>query len=192
MENHSQKSKWGQLSESKKTAVFMVLLVAIIFGGYGIFTIAMGTPTPLVVVTSGSMSPTLERGYLLVLQKHAPDRILVGDIVVYNADWHTEAPVVHRVIQREFVDGEYRYYTQGDANGEPDIGYRTYDDIVGVVVLAIPWVGNITLFLQQPGVLPVILVVLVILIFLPDFLPKKEIKEGAITNQEPRNVTRYA
>lgn len=170
-----------------KTAFFMVLLVGFIFGGYGVFTIAMGTPTPLVVVTSGSMSPTLERGYLLVLQKHAPDNILVGDIVVYKADWHTEAPVVHRVIQREFVDGEYRYYTQGDANSEPDIGFRTYDDIVGVVILAVPWIGNITLFLQQPGVLPVILVLLVILIFLPDLLPKKDNMERTATTQDSGN-----
>jgi signal peptidase len=170
----------------------MVLLVGIIFGGYGIFTIVMGTPTPLVVVTSGSMSPTLERGYLLVLQKQAPEDINVGDIVVYNATWHLEAPIVHRVIEREFIDGEYRYYTKGDFNTYTDDGYRTYDDIIGVVIFAIPWIGNITLFLQQPGVLPVILVLLVILIFLPDFLPKKDNKETAKTTQEPGNVTQYA
>ncbi|NHI88029.1 MAG: signal peptidase I [Candidatus Thorarchaeota archaeon] len=192
MQKLRQKLKWGQRSDTVKTAFFMVLFVGFIFGGYGVFTIAMGTPTPLVVVTSGSMSPTLERGYLLVLQKHAPGNILVGDIVVYKADWHTEAPVVHRVIQREFVDGEYRYYTQGDANSEPDIGYRTYDDIVGVVILSIPWIGNITLFLQQPGVLPVILVLLVILIFLPDLLPKKDNMERTATTQESGNDIQYA
>ena len=187
MQKLRQKSKWDQWPETGKTVFFVVLLIGITLGGYGIFTIAMGTPTPLVVVTSGSMSPTLERGYLLVLQRQAPEDIIVGDIVVYNATWHIEAPVVHRVIQREFVNGEYRYYTQGDANSEPDIGYRTYDDIVGVVVLAIPWVGNITLFLQQPGVLPVIAFFLIILIFLPEFLPEKDNKDEAKTTQEGKN-----
>jgi signal peptidase len=182
-----QKSKWDQWPELGKTAFFVVLLIGITLGGYGVFIVAMGTPTPLVVVTSASMSPTLERGYLLVLQKQAPEDILVGDIVVYNASWYTEAPIVHRVIQREFVDGEYRYYTQGDNNSEPDMGYRTYDDIMGVVVLAIPWVGNITLFLQQPGVLPVILLFLVLLIILPEFLPDKEDKDVNKTSLEQEN-----
>ena len=182
-----QKSKWDKWPEYGKTAFFVVLLIGISLGGYGVFIVAMGTPTPLVVVTSGSMSPTLERGYLLVLQKQAPENIIVGDIVVYNASWYTSAPIVHRVIQREFVDGEYRYYTQGDNNGEPDMGYRTYDDIIGVVILAIPWVGNITLFLQTPGVLPVIAFFLIILIFLPEFLPEKDKKKEAKITQEAEN-----
>jgi len=120
------------------------------------------------------MLPTLERGYLLVLQKQAPEDIIYGVIIVYNADWHTQAPVVHRVIQVEIVDGEYRYYTQGDNNPQPDPLYRTYDDVVGVVVLTIPWIGNITLFLQTPGVLPVAILILILLMVLPEFLPKKD------------------
>ncbi len=152
----------------------MLLVVGITIGGYGIFTVAMGTSSPLVVVTSDSMLPTLERGYLLVLQSRPPEMIHVGDIIVYNAEWHTEAPVVHRVIQIENVSGEYRYYTQGDNNDAPDQYYRTYEDIVGVMVLAIPWIGNITLFLQREGVLPVILVILIILMILPEFFSKDD------------------
>ncbi|OLS21783.1 MAG: hypothetical protein ThorAB25_26450 [Candidatus Thorarchaeota archaeon AB_25] len=142
--------------------------------------VAMGTPSPLVVVTSDSMETTLSRGHLLILQSQAPEDINVGEIIVYNADWHTQAPVVHRVIQRDYVDGEYRYYTQGDNNNQPDPLYRTYDDIVGVVVFAIPWIGNVTLFLQTPGVLPVVLVLLLILIIIPEFLPKKDEEDEEI------------
>ncbi|MHA1964565.1 MAG: signal peptidase I [Candidatus Thorarchaeota archaeon] len=177
MEKLGQKLRWNQWPEYGKTGFLVLLIIGVTLGGYGIFTVAMGTSSPLVVVTSDSMSPTLERGHLLVLQKQAPEDIHVGDIIVYNADWHTQAPVVHRVIQRDYVDGEYRYYTQGDNNHQPDPFYRIYDDIVGVVVFSIPIVGNITLFLQQPGVLPVVIVLLIILIMIPEFLPKKDRKE---------------
>jgi signal peptidase len=153
--------------------------------GYGVFRFAMGTPSPLVVVTSNSMYPELERGYLLVLQSQAPEDIHVGEIIVYNADWHASAPVVHRVIQRDYIDGEYRYYTQGDNNDNPDPYYRTYDDIVGVVIADIPWIGNITLFLQQPGVLPVVIVLLIVLMIIPEFLPKKEDEEAKASTSEP-------
>lgn len=177
MEKLRRKLNWNKWPEYGKTAFFIVLVVGITLGGYGIFMVAMGTPTPLVVVTSDSMFPNLERGHLLVLQSRAPADILVGDIIVYNADWHIEAPVVHRVIEIEYVDEEYRYYTQGDNNDLPDPYYRTYDEIVGVVVFAIPWIGNITLFLQTPGVLPVVLALLLILLILPEFISKKDNKE---------------
>jgi signal peptidase len=126
------------------------------------------------------MEDTLSRGHLLILQSQAPEDINVGEIIVYNADWHTQAPVVHRVIQRDYVDEEYRYYTQGDNNNQPDPSYRTYNEIVGVVIAAIPWIGNVTLFLQTPGVLPVVLVLLLILILVPEFLPKKDDEDKEI------------
>jgi signal peptidase len=179
LEKLRQQIRWSKWPEWGKTGFFIVLLIGVTLTGYGVFRIAMGTPTPLVVVTSESMSPTLERGYLLVLQKQAPEDINVGKIIVYNADWHTSAPVVHRVIQREYIDGEYRYYTQGDNNDNPDPYYRVYEDIVGVVIASVPWVGNITLFLQQPGVLPVIIVLLIILMIVPEFLPKKNDDEAS-------------
>jgi len=175
------KLKWDKWPEYGKTGFFILLMVGITLGGYGIFTVAMGTSTPLVVVTSDSMIPALERGYLLVLQHQSPEDINVGDVIVYNANWHPSAPVVHRVILIENVDGEYRYYTQGDNNDSPDPSYRTYDDIVGVVVFSIPWIGNITLFLQTPGVLPIVLILLIILLFLPELIPAKD-KEKEVAN----------
>ena len=174
MEKLRQKLNWNKWPEYGKTGFFVVLIVGITLTGYGVFTVAMGTSSPLVVVTSDSMLPTLERGHLLVLQRQAPEDIQVGNIIVYNADWHTQAPVVHRIIQIENVTGEIRYYTQGDNNSQPDPFYRTYEDIVGVVVFSIPFIGNITLFLQQPGVLPIVLVCLIILMIIPEFLPKKD------------------
>ena len=187
MEKLRQKLKWNKWPEYGKTGFFVVLIVGVTLGGYGIFMVAMGTSSPLVVVTSTSMTPTFEVGHLLILQSQAPEDIHVGEIVVYNADWHTQAPVVHRIIQREYVDGEYRYYTQGDNNSQPDPFYRAYDDIVGVVVFSIPFIGNVTLFLQTPGVLPIVILLLVVLMVVPEFLPKKE-EEQQNTESEESNT----
>ena len=184
MEKVRQKIKWDTWPEYGKTGFFILLIVGVTHGGYGIFMVGMGTSSPLVVVTSDSMSPTLERGYLLVLEHQAAEDILVGEIIVYNADWHSQAPVVHRVIQREFVNDEYRYYTQGDNNNQPDPFYRTYDDIVGVVIASVPFIGNITLFLQQPGVLPGVIVILIILMIVPEFFPNKDDDEADDTKTE--------
>ncbi|MFW9925729.1 MAG: signal peptidase I [Candidatus Thorarchaeota archaeon] len=185
MERVRQTLRWSQWPELGKTIFFILLIIGATLGGFGLFTIGMGTSTPLVVVTSDSMSPTLERGHLLVLQSQAPEDIEVDDVIVFHASWHTEAPVVHRVIQRENIDGEYRYYTQGDNNSHPDPTYTVYEDIVGVVVSAIPYIGYITLILQEPGVLPLAIIILIVIIVLPEFIPKKDSGEPKKIDSEP-------
>ena len=175
--------KWNQRSEIAKTGFVIVIVIGATLGAYGAFTIAMGTSTPLVVVESKSMIPTLDVGYLLVLQSRAPDKIYLNNIIVFNADYH-DKPIVHRVKEIQIVDGEYRYFTQGDNNTLRDPGYRVYADIVGVVIAAIPYVGYVTLFLHQPYGLPIVLVVFIALIFLPEFFFKDEEKSEGENDEQ--------
>jgi signal peptidase len=184
MERARQTIKWNRWPEILKTGFFIALIFGVTLGAFGLFTLGMGTSTPLVVVTSQSMSPTLERGHLLVLQYQAPESIEVDDVIVFHASWHTEAPVVHRVVQRDFVDGEYRYWTKGDNNIHADPTYTLHEDILGVVVSAIPVIGHITLILQEPGVLPLVILVLIVIIILPEFIPKKKSEDAKMINEE--------
>ena len=50
--------------------------------------------SPMVVVLSGSMEPSMYRGDILVLFKY--NEINVGDVVVYNVDGQN-IPIVHRI-----------------------------------------------------------------------------------------------
>ncbi len=141
----------------------------------------MGTTSPLVVVTSGSMRPTLEVGDLLVLQHRASEDIVLGDIIVFRASWYTEAPIVHRVIRIQIVDSEYRYFTKGDNNFAEDQGYRVYEDIVGVVIFRVPLVGHLSLFLQTIYGRILVVLVIIALILLPN---GEEIKRKIHSNEE--------
>ncbi len=164
--------KWNERSENAKTIFILALVIGGTVGGYGLFVLAMGTPTPLVVVTSESMVPTLNVGDLLVL-KHVPeDDIKVGDIIVYEDSWYTAAPIVHRVIRIEEINGTKHFYTKGDNNQMEDPGDRVYSEITGVVVMVIPWVGNISLFLRGLVSTPVGLVALAIIFGLILFGPE--------------------
>ena len=42
-----------------------------------------------------------------------------------------------------------KYYTKGDANSNEDEGYRTEADIVGKVKLRIPYIGQLTVLLNE-------------------------------------------
>ncbi len=194
MERARQTLKWNQRSELTQTLFVIALVVGMTLGGYGLFTVSMGTSNPLVVVESESMLPTLEVGHLLVLQARAPEQIQVGDIIVFDASYHNK-PIVHRIIEIQNVTGEFHYYTKGDNNALSDPGYRVHEDIIGVVVLAVPYIGHVTLFLHEPYGFAIVVVLFLALLILPEFFMKdedededKEIDKQNTTEQETANA----
>ncbi len=174
MERMRQRLKWDQRSELAKTVFLFVVVIGGTLAGYGVFMLGMGTTTPLVVVTSESMVPALEVNDLLVLQGRAPEDIAVNDIIVFHASWYAEAPIVHRVVSIEEVNGTYRYYTRGDNNPSQDFGYRTHEDIVGVVVWRIPQVGGISIFLRTWQGMLFMAAVFIAILVIPEFVCKEE------------------
>jgi len=189
MERTRQFLKWNQRAEITKTVFVIAIIVGVTLGGYGVFTVA----SPLVVVESESMLPTLEVGHLLVLQARGPEQINVGDIIVFNAHYHTK-PIVHRIIEIQNVTGELHYITKGDNNALSDPSYRVYEDIIGVVVLAIPYLGHVTLFLHEPYGLAIVILLFLALLILPEFIGKgdddkdDENNEQDLTEQETANA----
>jgi len=177
MERIRQRLKWNQRSELAKTVFLFVVVIGGTLAGYGVFMLGMGTATPLVVVTSKSMVPTLEVNDLLVLQRRAPEDIAVNDIIVFHATWYHEAPIVHRVVSIEEVNSTYRYYTRGDNNPSQDFGYRTYEDIVGVLVWRIPQVGGISIFLRTWQGMLFMAAVFIAILVIPEFVCKDKEEE---------------
>jgi len=189
MEKVRQKLKWNERSEWTKTAFLLVIVVGGTLGGYGLFMVAMGTTSPLVVVTSESMETTLYRGDLLILQARAAEDIHLLDIVVYqDSVWHVDGPIVHRVVEIEIINGTYYYYTKGDNNDMRDPGERTYDEIIGVVVGRIPAIGNVSLFLRTPEGFAIIIILFIVILVVPEFVCSKEDKEKPSSEVTPEET----
>ncbi len=184
MERARQVIRWSERSETVKTVAVLAVVVLATVGGYGLFMVGMRTSSPLVVVTSESMVPALYPGDLLVLQGRAADDISVGDIVVYVDDWYTDAPIVHRVVEIQVADSTYYFFTKGDANHANDIGNRTIDEIVGVVVYRIPYLGHVSIFLRSPPGYLFIALVFAAIIILPELVCKRD-GEKEVPHQEP-------
>lgn len=176
MERARQTLQWDQRAEVTKTLFVIAIIIGVTLGGYGAFTIAMGTSNPLVVVESDSMIPTLYRGHLLVLQARSPEQIQVGDIIVFNAAYH-DKPIVHRIVEIRNETGELHYFTQGDNNDIRDPMYRVHEDIIGVVILAIPFIGNVTLFLHEPYGFAIVIILFIALLILPEIFMKDKDEE---------------
>jgi len=118
------------------TAVVIVFVViAFIRGAFPIY--------PLVVLT-GSMAGTFERGSIVFVQRAPPGQAyaMVGEGYVIHFANHLGVDYIHRVVDFGFdEDGRRTYVTQGDAAYLIDARPVGQEDVLGVARTFIPLLG---------------------------------------------------
>ena len=88
------------LSSPRQTAqqiLNFALVLSTAFMMWKALSVAADSPSPIVVVLSGSMEPAFQRGDLLFLWNRDV-KAEVGEIVVYNVK-DKDIPIVHRVVR---------------------------------------------------------------------------------------------
>ena len=118
---------------------FIVAIIVMLVSGkfrFGVLTIG-----------TGSMTGTINKGDIILYEKYDESQTInTGDIIIFI---DKDIQIVHRVVdQRDFGD-ETRYYTKGDANVQEDDGYRLKKDVVGKVKIRIPYIGYLTLWVND-------------------------------------------
>ncbi|NNE72313.1 MAG: signal peptidase I, partial [Acidimicrobiales bacterium] len=113
--------------------VWIYLYITVLLAAWLLVTsIATGwTPT---VVTSGSMSPGLRIGDVILLDNPTGERLAQHTIVTFD---HEGEQVAHRIFSVE-ADG---YVTKGDANATPDTSSIGFSEVTGVGRFVVPLVG---------------------------------------------------
>ena len=99
-----------------------------------------------VVIASKSMTGTLNKGDAIVYERYEDQSIEKEQIIMFQKNG---TRYIHRVIDIEQIDGVTRYYTKGDANESPDVGYITDKNILGIVDLRLAYMGYPTLWLRE-------------------------------------------
>lgn len=114
-------------------------------------------------VTSGSMSPAINVGDMVITEDIAFEDIFRNDILTFT-DKQRSSAFSHRVI--DIDDANKWLYTKGDNNTEKDPVPASYDYVVGKVVYIVPFIGYISIFLtSRYGVITIALLVLLWLAF---------------------------
>jgi signal peptidase len=146
-----------------------------IFGGVLLLILShfisvwLGNPSPISVVTSGSMEPTLYKGDIIVWAPADIDSVAVGDIIVFQSSVDRTKIVSHRVINITLTKTGPRFTTKGDANEYPDQkGSRAIEPYIGKE----QYYGKVVSTNQQPLKIPYIGNI----IFLSDELVKEFVK----------------
>ena len=133
-----------------RVAVIIVILFAVTLGSVGVLRVVLHTDSPLMVVSSGSMIPTLNVGDIIIVRGVDPSTVTVGTIIIFHSPYDYSTAIVHRVIAIDNQSGQEYFETKGDNNPVAD-GWRVPSaNLIGIYVMKIPYVGLLSLELRGP------------------------------------------
>ena len=199
------KSLWK--NEYFRTIVTILAVVAIVVGFWYGLRWGLNTNYPVLAVASGSMSvsqpdqgwaspfsPTLHTGDLIIVEGVNPEDVYAapynpsgrsGDILVFHAPDSDEL-IVHRAIGKTVVDGEIYFTTQGDGNPVPGPYSPTpAANVIGKVVMRIPWVGYIALDMRNSTAVLVIVILIIAFIIIESVVSEVEHKRTVKSENAP-------
>jgi len=159
-----------------------VLIKYIVYPGLGFM---LNTGYPIVAVVSGSMKHNgnfnswwvsqgewyverditqeqfsgfdfdngFNKGDIMILYGKEADRIEIGDVVVFRS--RRPDPIIHRVVKKWEVDGEYYFQTKGDNNADSirsinlDETNISQEQLLGKAAVRIPLLGYIKIWFVE-------------------------------------------
>lgn len=140
--------------------VVFLLTVAILLI---VSTIPVTGNIKIMTVLSGSMEPEIKTGSIVIVKPASEYKI--GDVITFNES-KGKAPITHRIYDIKIVDSEPLYITKGDANDTPDQIEIKKKDIVGKVLISVPFVGYAVDFARKPmGFALIIIIPAAVIIF---------------------------
>ncbi|XP_077288431.1 signal peptidase complex catalytic subunit SEC11 homolog C twr [Arctopsyche grandis] len=144
---------------NKRQLIYQILSVGMIVSSalmiWKGLMVVTGSESPIVVVLSGSMEPAFHRGDLLFLTNYPEEPVRVGEIVVFKVEGR-DIPIVHRVLKLHENNGTVKFLTKGDNNSVDDRGLYAQGqlwlhakDVVGRARGFLPYVGMVTIFMNE-------------------------------------------
>jgi signal peptidase len=147
-----------------KTKIVNIILFFVVLISVIVLISVKGNPINFrsFVVESGSMSPTYPVGSIVFTLPMSTYK--KGDPVSFTLAGQT---VTHRIYAVNEVNGKVRFTTKGDANKAADENSIEKENIIGKVVLSIPYLGYYVNFLRTlPGFLLFVILPLFIFVVL--------------------------
>ncbi len=103
-----------------------------------------------VVVTSGSMRPTLQAGDVLLIDEHPAELLAQRAVIVF------ERPGGELIVHRIFSVEDDAYVTKGDGNPTPDVDSVRPEAVAGTGQLVVPLLGLPVVWFARADVVPLV------------------------------------
>lgn len=136
-------------------------------------------------VTSGSMEPAIHTGSVIYVRSASFEDIRKGDVITYIID-ERNTKVTHRVADIDI--GSQSFRTKGDANAEMDKKNVLMENVLGKVLMTIPFLGRISILLTSVRGKAALIVILLVLAFL-DSAVNRSLSDRQVGKEKKRNET---
>jgi signal peptidase len=136
----------ARLKKMGRIAAILFLILIISGSLFTVLSPFFGWRTEVVI--SGSMEPALMTGSVVIVRPVDLLTIQQGDIVMFSS-LDKKSLTTHRIVKIERETG-LGFITKGDANNNPDITPVSPDQVVGIVVFNIPYLGLLAGFIKTP------------------------------------------
>lgn len=120
----------------------------------------------VLTVLSGSMEPDIKTGSIVFVKPSSDYKI--GDVITFGPYTKTNPPTTHRIVEMRVVGNEPVYITKGDANNAPDTREVQGKDVLGKVLLDVPYVGYAVASAKKPLGFAIIIIVPAALIIIDE------------------------
>lgn len=115
-------------------------------------------------VLSGSMEPGIKTGSVVLIKP--TDNYKIGDVITFGEISKIKTPTTHRIYEIKVQGSQPVYITKGDVNNAPDISEITKNDILGKVLLSVPYLGYAVDFAKKPlGFALIIIIPAAVIVF---------------------------
>lgn len=133
------------------------------------------------VIRTGSMSPAINTGNLVITTPVNPYSINIGDVIAYHPTANPDVLVVHRVAGID-NGSPLSFRTKGDANDTFDAYLLPAESVVGQVKYNVPLIGYLVGFTQGfPG--------FILLLAIPGFIILYSELNKLLTLINPKKMT---
>ena len=131
--------------KNQKTSVTsLVICIVIVFAIVAL--ISCKFRYGIMVVGSSSMTGSINKGDAILFEQYKTQKLEEGQVIVFYKDG---IQTIHRIQDIQILNGETIYYTKGDNNQQKDDGYRTEDEILGIVKFKLNYIGWPTIWVNQ-------------------------------------------
>lgn len=167
-----EKKKKNKLSLIGKVVYWLILISLILVAGVTAGSlIDIPGNYKLLTVQSGSMEPAIKMGSVVAVKPFGEYH--KGEVITFTADpKNPQDSVTHRVLEIK-EDGK-EFVTKGDANKTPDPKAVLKNQVLGKVILIVPYLGYPINFAKTPEGLVLLVIIPAVLIVYSELKKVKE------------------
>lgn len=148
---------------------FIITLLILVAGSTAFTVLEAPGGYRLFVVQSGSMEPSIKTGSVVLIAREA--KYQQGDVITFLANPNsklkdTNSTITHRIVSVQEIQDQKSIQTKGDANRSVDQEKIVEKQILGKVLLSIPFAGYAVTFTKtQLGFISLIVIPAILIIY---------------------------